>query len=44
MLYELKISCLPVVDEDKKLRGMVTVTDIMRALLSVYELFEKTGA
>ena len=44
MLYELKISCLPVVDEDKKLRGIVTVTDIMRALLSVYELFEKTGA
>ena len=44
MLYELKISCLPVIDEDKKLRGMVTVTDIMRALLSVYELFEKTRA
>ena len=44
MLHELKISCLPVVDEDKKLRGIVTVTDIMRALLNVYELFEKTGA
>jgi len=43
MLHELKISCLPVVDEDKKLRGIVTVTDIMRALLRVYELFEKTG-
>jgi acetoin utilization protein AcuB len=42
MLHELKISCLPVVDEDKKLRGMVTVTDIMRVLLSVYENFEKT--
>lgn len=43
MLHELKISCLPVVDEDKKLLGMVTVTDIMGALLSVYENFEKTG-
>jgi CBS domain-containing protein len=44
MLYELKISCLPVVDEDKKLQGIVTVTDIMRALFRVYERFEKTGA
>jgi acetoin utilization protein AcuB len=44
MLHELKISCLPVVDEDKKLRGIVTVTDIMRALLRVYELFEKSEA
>jgi CBS domain-containing protein len=44
MLYELKISCLPVVDEDKKLRGIITVTDIMKALLNVYELFEKTEA
>ena len=43
MLQELKISCLPVVGEDKKLLGMVTVTDIMRALLNVYENFEKTG-
>jgi CBS domain-containing protein len=42
MLHELKISCLPVVDDDKKLQGIVTVTDIMRALLSVYELFEKS--
>ena len=44
MLHELKISCLPVVDEENKLRGIVTVTDVMRALLSVYELFEKSGA
>ena len=43
MLHELKISCLPVVDEDKKLQGIITVTDIMRALLSVYEIFEKSG-
>ena len=44
MLHELKISCLPVVDEQKKLRGIVTVTDVMRALLSAYELAEKSGA
>lgn len=43
MLHELKISCLPVVDEYKRLRGIVTVTDIMRFLLNVYERFEKTG-
>jgi acetoin utilization protein AcuB len=44
MLHELKISCLPVVDDEKKLRGIVTVADVMRALLGVYELFEKSGA
>jgi CBS domain-containing protein len=41
MLHELKISCLPVVDEEKKLRGIITVTDIMRALLGAYEPAEK---
>ena len=44
MLQELKISCLPVVDEEKKLRGIVTMTDVMRALLGAYELAEKSGA
>jgi len=44
MLHELKISCLPVVDEEKKLRGIVTVTNVMRALLRAYELNEKSGA
>jgi len=44
MLQELKISCLPVVDEEKKLRGIVTVTDVMRALLGAYELAEKSEA
>jgi len=44
MLHELKISCLPVVDEEKKLRGIVTVTDVMRALLRIYQLNEKSGA
>jgi CBS domain-containing protein len=44
MLHELKISCLPVVDKGKKLLGIITVTDIMRALLGAYELIEKSGA
>jgi CBS domain-containing protein len=35
------ISSLPVVDEHKKLLGIITVTDIMRALLAVFKLFEK---
>jgi CBS domain-containing protein len=43
MLHELKISCLPVVDEEKKLRGIITVTDVMRTLLATYELAEKSG-
>jgi len=41
MLYTKKISCLPVVDEQEELRGIVTVTDLMRALLSAYEPAEK---
>jgi acetoin utilization protein AcuB len=44
MLHELKISCLPVIDKEKKLRGIVTVTDVMRALFSAYELAEKPPA
>lgn len=42
MLYEMNISCLPVTDEDKKLVGIVTVTDMMRGLLAAYGLFEKS--
>lgn len=42
MLFEQKISCLPIVDDHKKLRGIITVTDIMRALLDVYERFENS--
>ena len=43
MLYMKKISCLPVVDEQEKLRGIVTVTDLMRALLTAYESAEKAA-
>ncbi len=41
MLYEMKISCLPVVDEQKRLLGIFTTTDVMRGLLAVYALYEK---
>jgi len=41
MLYEMNISCLPVTDDDKKLVGIVTVTDVMRGLLAAYSFFEK---
>jgi len=44
MLYEMNISCLPVTDEDKKLVGIVTVTDVMRGLLAAYSFFEKAMA
>ncbi|MCH7557121.1 MAG: CBS domain-containing protein [Planctomycetes bacterium] len=42
MLHEMKISCLPVVDDEKKLRGIVTATDVMRGLLAAYKLTEKS--
>jgi len=42
MLYEMKISCLPVVDDEKKLRGIVTATDVMRGLLAAYKLTAKS--
>jgi CBS domain-containing protein len=44
MLHELKISCLPVVDKEKKLLGIITVTDVLRALLSAYKLVEQSVA
>jgi len=44
ILYKKKMSCLPVVDEHEKIRGIVTVTDLMRALLAVYEPTEKADS
>ena len=43
ILHTKKINCLPVVDEQEKLRGIVTVTDLMRALLTAYESAEKAA-
>jgi CBS domain-containing protein len=37
ILHKKKISCLPVINEDEKLQGIVTVTDLMQALLAAYE-------
>lgn len=44
MLYNMKISCLPVTDEKKNLLGIVTVTNVMCGLLAVYALFGKTDS
>ncbi|MHC4604138.1 MAG: CBS domain-containing protein [Planctomycetota bacterium] len=41
MLHQMSMSCLPVTDEEEKLLGIVTVTDVMRGLLVAYTLFEK---
>jgi CBS domain-containing protein len=43
ILYKKKVSCLPVVDEQEKLRGIVTVTNLMQALFAAYEPAEKIG-
>ena len=42
-LYRKKVSCLPVVNEKEDLRGIVTVSDLMQALLTAYEPAEKVG-
>jgi len=37
ILRKTKVSCLPVVDEEKKILGIVTVTNLMCLLLATYE-------
>lgn len=37
ILYRKKISCLPVINEYEKLQGIVTITDLLQALLTAYE-------
>ena len=37
ILRNTKVSCLPVVDEQGKILGIVTVTNLMRLLLTAYE-------
>jgi CBS domain-containing protein len=41
-LYERHISCLPVVDEQKHLIGIATVTDLMRSMLATYRLMDRS--
>jgi CBS domain-containing protein len=43
ILYRKKVSCLPVVDEQEKLRGIVTVTNLMQVLLAAYGPAGKVG-
>jgi CBS domain-containing membrane protein len=42
-LYKKKISCLPVIDKEENLRGILTVTDIIRELLTAYEPAGEAG-
>lgn len=42
-LYDERVSCLPVIDEKRNIRGIVTVTDLMRSLLATYKLLDKLG-
>ena len=42
-LDEMNISCLPVVNEEKKLQGIITVTDVMRGLLAACTLTAKSS-
>jgi CBS domain-containing protein len=35
-MLDRKIGCLPVVDENRKLRGLLTETDILRALVDAW--------
>jgi CBS domain-containing protein len=40
IIHRKRISCLPVFDEHEKLCGLITLTDIMQALLGAYEVPE----
>jgi CBS domain-containing protein len=41
ILQKGEISCCPVLDNEKKLLGIVTVSDMMRRLLAAYQPKEK---
>ena len=38
MLVKMKISCLPILDDQKNLRGIMTAADFMRVLLPAFGL------
>jgi len=42
ILRRTKVSCLPVVDDQEKIRGIVTVTNLMRLMLTAYQPAETT--
>jgi len=41
-LRKMKASCLPVVDEESNIRGIVAVTDLMNVLPAIYEVSVKS--
>ncbi|MBN1805669.1 MAG: CBS domain-containing protein [Sedimentisphaerales bacterium] len=43
ILFKKRISCLPVIDVNEKLLGILTIIDMIRALLAAYEPAGKTG-
>ncbi len=43
-LHETEVNCLPVVDEEKKILGIATVSDVMSTMLAAYRLSEKSQA
>ena len=43
ILYKKNISCLPVIDKKERLRGIITIIDMMHALLTAYEPAGKAG-
>jgi len=43
-LHETGVNCLPVVDEEKKILGIATVSDVMSTMLAAYRLTEKSQA
>ena len=43
-MHEKKVSCLPVLNNEKEIQGIVTTMDVMRSLLAAYELSDRAGA
>ena len=43
-LHEKRVSCLPVLNSEKEIQGIVTVSDVLRTMLAAYQLTEKFQA
>jgi CBS domain-containing protein len=43
-MLRLKVGCLAVVDRHRRIRGIVTLTDLMRAMLSLYESTDQSSS
>ena len=44
MILRLKVGCIPVIDGQNNIRGIVTQTDLMRAMLSLYESTDQSSS